>query len=359
MKKILFVAQNLQIGGVQKALVNHLKTIPVEEEVHLFTFGDGPLMAEIPSFVKVMHGKRLLRLVATPLQVVLQSRNIIDTSLRLLLMGLVRTIGSQRLYRLLLKNYCSDDFDIAISYFNDIPNNYFNQGTNLFVSEFVRAKKKVAWIHSDPIKANFDAEYCRTIYRNFDRIVCVSRAVEANFHQLLPEYTDKTEVIHNVFPVAELQLLAQEKDPYSKGKIHIVTVGRVDNSTKRMDGIVRVCARLRDDGVDHFIWHIVGNGPDLPGNQQLANELGVAELVHFEGEQINPFPYIKNADFFALYSAYEGFPMVIGEAQALDTFILTTNYAAAKEQIAPEQGIIAESDEDFYQELKGLILCRS
>ena len=103
----------------------------------------------------------------------------------------------------------------------------------------------------------------------------------------------------------------------------------------------------------------MGNGPDLPGNQQLARDLGVTELVCFEGEKTNPFPYISHADLFALYSAYEGFPMVIGEAQVLDTFILTTNYAAAREQITPEQGIIAESDEEFYQELKRLILCRS
>ena len=85
----------------------------------------------------------------------------------------------------------------------------------------------------------------------------------------------------------------------------------------------------------------------------------MADWICFEGEKTNPFPYIKHADLFALYSAYEGFPMVIGEAQALDTFILTTNYAAAKEQITPEQGIIAEDDEQFYQELKRLILCRS
>ena len=126
-----------------------------------------------------------------------------------------------------------------------------------------------------------------------------------------------------------------------------------------MDGIIRVCARLQSEGISDFQWHIVGNGPDLPGNQQLARDLGVADLVCFEGEQINPFPYIRHAHLFALYSAYEGFPMVIGEAQALGTFILTTNYAAAKEQISPEQGIIAQTDEDFYQELKRLILCRS
>ena len=359
MKKTLFVAQNLQIGGVQKALVNHLKTMPVEEEVHLFTFGDGPLMDEIPPFVRVIRGRRLLRLIATPMQVVLQGKNIFNIALRVLLTLLVRVIGSKHLYMWLLKGYCAEKYDVAISYFTDVPNNYFNQGTNLFVSEYVRAEEKVAWIHSDPIKANFNAGYCQRIYRKYDRIVCVSRAVETNFRQLLPEYADRTEVIHNVFPVEEIQLLAQEKEPYSGETYHVVTVGRVDNSTKRMDGIIRMCARLKSEGITQFRWHIVGNGPDLAENQQLAQDLGIAQLVSFEGEKTNPFPYIKHADLFALYSAYEGFPMVVGEAQALGTFILTTNYAAAKEQVHPDQGIIAENDEEFYQELKRMILCRS
>ena len=359
MNKILFVAQNLQIGGVQKALVNHLKTIPAGDDIYLFTFGNGPLMAEIPPFVHLIRGRRLLRLIATPMQVVLKSRNIIDIFLRILLTVLVRVIGSERLYLWLLKGYCTEKYDVAISYFTDVPNNYFNQGTNLFVSEYVQAEKKVAWIHSDPIKAKFDAEYCRKIYRNFDRVVCVSRAVEINFHKLLPEYAKKTAVIHNFIPVDEVRLMAQGRSPYFGEKFCVVTVGRVDNASKRMDGIVRICARLKSEGITQFRWHIVGNGPDLPGNQQLARELGVEDLICFEGEKINPFPYIKHADLFALYSAYEGFPMVVGEAQALDTFILTTNYAAAKEQIALEQGIVAESDEEFYQKLKRLILCRS
>ena len=61
------------------------------------------------------------------------------------------------------------------------------------------------------------------------------------------------------------------------------------------------------------------------------------------------------SDLFALYSAYEGYPMVIGEAIAAGTYILTTNYAAAKEQIDSQHGIIALSDEDFYQQIKTLI----
>ena len=359
MKKILFVAQNLQIGGTRKALVNHLKTMPAGDDVSLFTFGDGPLLDEIPSCVRVIKGRRLLRLIATPMQVVLKSHKVMDICLRILLVALVRVIGSERLYLWLLKGYCEECYDMAISYFTDVPNNYFNQGTNLFVSEFVQAKEKIAWIHNDPIDGKFDPVHCEKSYRRFDRLVCGSQAGKNRFAVFLPQYADRLVVYHNRFPVEEIQAQAGTVSPYPAGRFHIVTAARIDNLQKRIDGIIKLCARLRDDGVNRFTWHIVGNGPDLPGNQQLANDLGVAELIRFEGEQINPFPYIKNADLFALYSAYEGFPMVIGEAQALDTFILTTNYAAAKEQIAPEQGIIAESDEEFYQELKRLILCQS
>ena len=359
MKKILFVAQNLQIGGVQKALVNQLKTMPAGDNVTLFTFGDGPLMNEVPSFVHVIRGRRLLRLVATPMQVVLKSKNVVDIFLRILLTALVRVTGSERLYLWLLKGYCEDSYDMAISYSTDVPNNYFNQGTNLFVAECVQAEEKLAWIHSDPIKAKFDRDYCKKIYTNYDRIVCVSRAVESNFRNLVPEYAKKTEVIYNFTPAEEVCSMAKAGHPYSEKVFHIVTVGRVDNSTKRIDGIVRVCARLKSEGITQFQWHIVGNGPDLLGNQQLVRELGVEDLVCFEGEKTNPYPYIKHADLFALYSAYEGFPMVIGEAQVLGTYILTTDYAAAKEQITPVQGIIAENDEEFYQELKRLILCRN
>ena len=359
MKKILFVAQNLQIGGVQKALVNQLKTMSEKDEVHLFTFGNGPLKSEIPTFVKVIQGRRLLRLVATPMQEVLQSKNKIDIILRILLTALVRVAGSERLYLWLLKGYCKESYDTAVSYFTDVPNNYFNQGTNLFVSEYVRAGEKLAWIHNDPIDGKFDRDHCEGIYRRFDRLVCVSHAVKDRFAEFLPQYADRLAVYHNRFPVKEIQKMAAGESPYGAGCFHIVTAARIDNLQKRIDGIVKLCARLRDDGVSGFLWHFVGGGPDLPGNQQLSRDLGVTDLVCFEGEKTNPFPYIKHADLFGLYSAYEGYPMVIGEAQVLDTFILTTNYAAAKEQILPEQGIITENDEEFYQELKRLILCRN
>ena len=363
-RRILLVAQNMDVGGIQTSLVNLLKFIekehPDEFELSLFSFGKGALMGKIPESVSVATGNRLLRLSAEPFFSVLKRKQPVDILLRILLMIYVRLRGSERFYRRQFQKCMPTvEYDTAISYFNDVPHNYFNQGTNLFVSEYVRAGEKIAWIHNDPIEGKFDPDHCENIYRRFDRLVCVSQAVKDRFSVFLPQYTDRLAVYHNRFPVEEIQQMAAGASPYPAGRFHIVTAARIDNLQKRIDGIIKLCARLRDDSVDSFSWHIVGNGPDLPGNQQLARELGVEDLICFEGEKINPFPYIKHADLFALYSAYEGFPMVVGEAQALDTFILTTNYAAAKEQIAPEQGIVAESDEEFYQELKRLILCRS
>ena len=361
MKKILFVAQNLQIGGVQRALVNLLDTLPAEHDVCLFTFGDGPLQSEVPPRVKVIRGKRLLRLVATPFQTVVKSKKVLDILLRGILMFLVRLLGSEKLYAWLFRGHLlQDKFDIAISYFTDVPHNYFNQGTTQYVSDFVRAGEKLAWIHTDPILSNFDRETCLYRLRCFDRIVCVSDAVRRKTVQLLPEYVDKTVVYHNQFNGAKICALAKAyAAPFASGVFNIVTVGRIDDCSKRIAGIVQLCARLKEDKITGFHWYIVGEGPDLDKNQKLARELCLGDVLTFCGAKENPYPYIQGADLFALYSAYEGFPMVVGEAQALGVYVLTTHYAAAQEQIAPQQGDIAETDEEYYEKLKRLIQCRS
>ena len=359
MKKLLFVAQNMAVGGIQTSLVNLLKEICAggEYEVHLFTFAPGVLLEQVPEQVRVTCGGKLLCLSATPFGQVLKSANIVNIALRVWLIGWARLRGSRHVYERMLRKYQRDEnYDIAVSYFNDVPTGYFNRGTNQYVSDYVHAEQKVAWIHNDPILGAFDRDACLHGLRSFDKIVCVSEAVRKKMEVFLPEYADKMAVFHNRFDAGKLRRLACAYEvPFEAENFHIVTVARIDNVQKRIDGIVRLCARLRADGVTGFCWHVVGDGPDRASDEVLANSLNISDLIRFEGETSNPYPFIKNADLFALYSAYEGFPMVVGEAQALNTYILTTDYAAAREQITPNQGEIAVDDEDFCHRLKRLI----
>lgn len=251
-------------------------------------------------------------------------------------------------------------YHTVVSYFNDVPNNYFNQGTNLYALDYVNAEERIAWIHTDPILSGFDQDYCRKIYKNFDKIICVSGAVKEKMDGFLPEYAQKTQVLYNTVPRREIMLLAGEYQAgYDKTKCNIVTVARIDNTSKRIHKIVALCLRLKEEGVSNFCWRIVGGGPDLAGNQKRAHQFGLDSVLCFEGEKTNPYPYIKHADLFALYSAYEGFPMVIGEAIALGVPVLTKEYAAAYEQIGPAQGYIAKTDHEFYMQIKQCIAKKS
>ena len=359
-QKILFVGQNLCVGGVQTAFINHLHKISKnpQYDITVFLFSGGALYDRIPDNVTVLFGNRLLNLISLPFSEVKSDKNIFKTLIRAGSVLVARLIGVERFYRMCFKKLPTK-YDVAVSYFTDGLSGTFNRGTNLFVSEYVHADTKATWIHNDPILAEFDRDYCRKLYKPFDKIVCVSDAVREKFNQFLPEYQDKTLTFHNVFDAEKIQSLANEYLPFEKTGFDIVTVARADNKQKRIDGILYVCKRLKDEGITDFRWRIVGDGPSLEPNRELAKALGVADLVTLEGEKTNPYPYIRSSDLFALYSAYEGYPMVVGEAQALGTHILTTNYAAAKEQITAEQGYVAENDEDFYQELKRLIQCRS
>ena len=360
--RVLFVAQNLQIGGIQTALINTLKEIDKSKKfdtVDLFLFGDGELISDIPENINIIRGGRLLRLVATPFSKVIESRNILNIILRTLLMLIVRIIGSDRLYTTLFKFQKKlNRYDISISYFNDVPNNYFNRGTNKFVIEEVQANKKLAWIHTDPIIANFNKEYCKKIYKDFDKIVCVSNACRNKFNEFIPEYKDKTYVVYNVFPIDDINKKAEEyKIINDSNLINIVTVSRVENNYKRIDRIIEVCNMLKEESIKNYKWTIVGEGLDLHENKLKVLELGLDGFVEFVGNKKNPYPYIKNKDLFVLTSAFEGYPMVVGEALILKVPVITTAYAAASEQIINDyNGLIVDMDiDDIYMKIRWLL----
>ena len=67
MKKVLFVARNLEMGGIQTSLLNLLKKIAKNDEysINLFVFGRGELLSRVPENVSVIHGKKTLSLMST------------------------------------------------------------------------------------------------------------------------------------------------------------------------------------------------------------------------------------------------------------------------------------------------------
>ena len=74
------------------------------------------------------------------------------------------------------------------------------------------------------------------------------------------------------------------------------------------------------------------------------------------GAKENPYPYIKEADYFCLLSYFEGYPMVIEEAKILNKKILITDTSAKEVIINYNNAKVFENSEDgIYNGLKTII----
>ncbi len=83
----------------------------------------------------------------------------------------------------------------------------------------------------------------------------------------------------------------------------------------------------------------------------------LSDKISLVGRKDNPYPYVKNADFFLLPSFHEAAPMVFGECQALGVTILSTQTCSANELVKDRQlGHVCENSEDgIYGLLKDIL----
>lgn len=101
----------------------------------------------------------------------------------------------------------------------------------------------------------------------------------------------------------------------------------------------------------------MGEGPDLVSAKNIASSLGV-ERISFEGRK-NPETYYRKASIFCLTSSFEGFPMVLAEAQTYGVVpIAFSSYASITDIIQDgETGFLVEpfNEESYVNILSDLM----
>lgn len=127
-------------------------------------------------------------------------------------------------------------------------------------------------------------------------------------------------VITNPCPVAQIHAMAKENDPDLPTTPYIVNVARLVPQ-KGHALLLDAFARAR---IPHQLV-IVGEGPLRQELEQKARSLGIADRVLFASKRTNPYPWMQRADLFVLASEYEGLGIVLTEALACGTPILSTD----------------------------------
>lgn len=338
MKKILFVNNNLETGGIQKALINMLKCISNEYDVTLLLFSKtGALISEIPKEVKVitpqksyaMLGLERKDLKKHPLLCVYKMTMKIITKLY----GKTYAMNVLGLFQERIGTY-----DVAFSV-SHLSNFYsFNNGCAEFVLNKISAKKKMCFVHCDYVDSGFVSEENNNLYRMFDQIICVSKSVKQRLMCEIPDLDGKTVVARNFYDLNIKEKAEENPMIYDESYINMVVVARlsIEKGIDRAIIALRRCKR-RDIRI-----HIVGDGPLKENLKKRVLEEKLQEQVFFYGEQINPYRYIKNADYLLVSSLHEAAPMVFDEAHILNVPIISTKLLSTSEMLM-EKDIVCEN----------------
>jgi glycosyltransferase involved in cell wall biosynthesis len=156
----------------------------------------------------------------------------------------------------------------------------------------------------------------RRLYPSFDGLICQSQRMTNDFKTTYKLDIAKLTTINNpVDTEGVLHLASAMAVPAKKAAFRFVSVGRL-SAEKGLDKALRILATL--DNRD-FEYHIIGEGSERKRLEKLAETLGIASNVTFQGVQKNPFAWIKSADLLLLTSEFEGFPNVLLESGALGT----------------------------------------
>lgn len=358
-KPRIFIAMHyMEIGGAETALIGLLNALdPNRVDVDLFLYDHrGEMMQFIPEWVNLLPQIPKYSVLERPI-VELVKRGFWGIATARLWAKCL----SQKAYKrsgstlennggldkmskcttpLLPKINQSVTYDLAFSFLTP----------HRIVAEKVKAKKKIAWIHTDYTRVWVDAEEELKVWQKYDYVASISSDVTNTFLQVFPSLAPKIVEIENILSPAfvrkRTELEDTDKEFRQTDNISLLSIGRYSEQ-KNYDNVPDICKHLINETKLNIKWYIIGYGGDEALIRQKIKEAGMEEHVILLGKRSNPYPYIKACDIYVQPSRYEGKSVTVREAQMLCKPVVVTNYPTAPSQIRSGiDGVIVPMDNE-------------
>lgn len=339
--KILFRHRSMEMGGVEKVLLSLLNNLNPEkfEMTVLLNLNQGELRNEFPKHIRKVYltdGKEDFSS-----NKILQKIQLLKRKRKLEKL----TKNPEVIDREILKD--SYDVEIGMTYNDFDP----------VLNSSNKKSKKIGWFHSE-IQLPKLQPLVPGILKNFpqfDHMVYCSQRTKDLMHEHHPDLQYSPEsVIINAIPIDEIKRKAEEKiDDFPKADVPIfISIGRL-HSRKGYHKLIDAHTKLLKEGFHHKIL-ILGDGEEKENLKKQIAENNVQESFILAGNRMNPYPYIKKADFFILPSESEAWPLVLAEALILQKPTIATDTGDVSTMLQDgKTGVLIHYDtEEMYLAIK-------
>ena len=327
-KDILFATVHFDMGGIETSLINLLNqfdynkynvTVVLEEKRGIF-------LPNVNKNVKIEEVK------------VSNHHNVIIRKITNLLRKLIYQIINNNNY----------DFSCCYATYS-LSSNKLARLSSKNTALYVHSDYTILYDNKEDFYKFFND---RNIY-DFRKIIFVTNESKDNFIKKYKNLKDKCEVYATF--VDEEKIIEKSKEKINakkqKNKTLLVFVGRLEDHSKKVSRAINLVKEIEN----LELW-IVGDGPDRKLYEEQVKENKLEKNVTFFGNQINPYPYIKEADYVILTSDYEGFALIYQEAIVLNKNIIgTVSVSDSLMKIEDYAYIVSKDEKKMVSEVKKIL----
>lgn len=193
------------------------------------------------------------------------------------------------------------------------------------------------------------------IYNQAKAIVAVANDIEKELKLYYP--FKNTKYIPNF--INKNLLIASDSSPKDMPNNAVLAIGRLNILVKQFDKLI-LSYKNTNAFKNSVPLIILGDGPDKLVLEKLIKSNNLETHVKLLGFVPNPYDYIKHCKFLVLCSKFEGMPLVILEALAIGTPVISFNCKSGPSELINHKtnGLLID-DQNFLKLEKGIDLLQT